>query len=361
MNILFVNSTRTWGGVKTWTLDVAQQLQKSGHAVWIMGRPGPFTEKAGQMGVPTCLSQFGMDFSPLQIMRCALFCRKNRIDRVVVNVGKDMRTAGIAARLLSIPVIHRVGLSGDMCDKWNVRFTQKYIRPNILVPCEQIRNDLPRILPFLSSGDITVIHTGKKVAQSPTQTQAPPLRCVSTSQLNADKGHKEVLIALANLKKKGVEFIYHVVGTGHEETALHTLAAQLGIASDVIWHGFQKDVDSFLSAADIFILPSYKEGLPNSLLEAMAKGLVCLARDVGGVTEAWPKWASGLLLPRRDDGNLLQSRLEDLLTTPIPEIDALKEQFRDHAAQYFNLSTQASLLEQWMRTLRANDHPTTSR
>ncbi|MFA7165378.1 MAG: glycosyltransferase [Desulfoplanes sp.] len=348
MNILFVNSTHKWGGVKTWTLDVAKGLQDLGHSVWIIGRPGPFTDKAEALGISVRRDTFGMDFSPFQIIKTMLLCKKQHIDRVVVNVGKDMRTAGIAARILGIPVIHRIGLSGDMLNKWNVRFAQRYINPRLLVPCEQIRQDLPLALPYLVPDDITVIHTGKKIAEAPSQTTLGPLRCISTSQLNADKGHRDVLTALSHLKKKGITFRYHVVGTGQEESALHTLAAELGINEDIVWHGFQDDVDSLLKDADIFILPSYREGLPNSLLEAMARGLVCITRDVGGVEEIWPEWASSLMVPLNDRDHLLESSLERLLTTPHHEIDALKKRFHQHAKACFELSLQVEKLSAWL-------------
>ncbi len=351
MNILFVNAARNWGGVKTWMIDVAQGLRDLDHQIFFLGRPGPFTEKTQALKFPTNVSNFGMDFSPLLIIKNIIFCKKHHIDRVVVNTGKDIRTAGIAARILSIPVIHRVGLSGDMRPSWNVRFTQQYIKPYLLAPCHQIKRDMPKVIPFLSPHGIKVIHTGKRIASSSTQTKQAPFRCISTSQVNADKGHREVLLALSQLKQQGLDFRYDIVGTGREETALKNLAAELGLGPNVVWHGFQKDVTPFLRKADIFLLPSYREGLPNSLLEAMAQGLVCVARDVGGVQEAWPSWASSLLIPRNDSNQILLHNLRELLTKSSEKIHSLKQKFLKHAAKNFNLEIQVSLLAQWMEGL----------
>ncbi|PIE66216.1 MAG: glycosyltransferase [Desulfobacterales bacterium] len=354
MNILFVNATHNWGGVKTWMIDVALGLRDKGHTIFIMGRPGPFTIKTHELGFHTTISSFGIDFSPFRIAQCMAFCKRHRINRVVVNTGKDIRTAALAARLLAIPVIHRVGSYRDMRNTWKVRLTQQYIKPHILAPCQQIKQDMPKILPWLDPGRITVILDGKAIAQKPTPTGTAPFRCISTSQVNADKGINNVLIILGRLKQQGIPFRYDVVGTGREVARLKALAADLGISSEVVWHGFQKDVIPFLRKADIFILPSVcSEGLPHAMLEAMAQGLVCIARDVGGVIEGWPQepWASPYLLPLDDEEKMLQSSLAKLLTSTPETIQDLKQKFFEHAIAHCNLKTHVDLLDEWIQNL----------
>jgi glycosyltransferase involved in cell wall biosynthesis len=316
MNICFVNSTNKWGGVKSWTLDVARGLSDRGHATLIAGRPGPFIDKAGEMGLDALGLSFGPDFNPLRILGFIKIFKARQTDLVVVNVGKDMRTAGIAAKILGIPVVHRVGLAGDMRNTYKVRLLHKWIRPRILVPCEQIQIGLLQELPYLEPEEITVILTGKEPTPAPPVTVHSPLRFISTSQLNADKGHKDVLEALAALKKQGYAFEYHIVGTGRIEAELKNLATSLGLDDRVIWHGFQKDVRSFLRKADVFLLPSYKEGLPNTLLEAMAEGLVCLARKVGGIKELWPESEARLLIPEPSTHHEFGDELTKILTIP---------------------------------------------
>jgi glycosyltransferase involved in cell wall biosynthesis len=316
MNICFVNSTNKWGGVKSWTLDVARGLADRGHGILITGRPGPFIDKAGEMGLDALGLSFGPDFNPFRIIGFIKIFKARRIDLVVVNVGKDMRTAGIAAKMLGIPVVHRVGLAGDMRNTYKVRLLHKWIRPRILVPCEQIKRGLLQELPYLKPEEITVILTGKEPAPAPPTTVHSPLRFISTSQLNADKGHKDVLEALADLKKQGYAFEYHIVGTGRIEAELKDLTTGLDLDDRVTWHGFQKDVRSFLRKADVFLLPSYQEGLPNTLLEAMAEGLVCLARKIGGIKEAWPESEAWLLIPESSAHNEFANELIRILTIP---------------------------------------------
>jgi len=332
MNICFVNSTNKWGGVKSWTLDVARGLADLGHDILIVGRPGPFIEKAAEKGLDALGLGFGLDFNPLRIHEFRRLFKARKINLVVVNVGKDMRTAGIAAKMLGIPVIHRVGLAGDMLDTYKVRLLHKWIRPSILVPCEQIKRGLLQELPYLRPEEITVVLTGKEPAFAPPVTVHTPLRFISTSQLNADKGHKDVLEALAELKKQGYAFEYHIVGTGRIEAELKNLAAELNLDDRVIWHGFQKDVRSFLRKADVFLLPSYREGLPNTLLEAMAEGLVCVARDVGGIKECWPRSQPHFLIAENSVSQNILHSLYTVLNTPTAQLIDLKKIYWEHAA-----------------------------
>jgi glycosyltransferase involved in cell wall biosynthesis len=316
MNICFVNSTNKWGGVKSWTLDVARGLADREHGILIAGRPGPFIDKAAEMGLNALGLSFGPDFNPLRILGFIKIFKDRNTDLVVVNVGKDMRTAGIAAKMLGIPVVHRVGLAGDMRNTYKVRLLHKWIRPRILVPCEQIKRGLLQELPYLKPEEVTVILTGKEPAPSPPATVHSPLRFISTSQLNADKGHKDVLEALAELKKQGYAFEYHIVGTGRIESELKSLTTSLDLDDRVTWHGFQKDVRSFLRMADVFLLPSHREGLPNTLLEAMAEGLVCVSRNVGGINELWPKSEARLLIPESSTHHDFADELVNMLTVP---------------------------------------------
>ena len=353
MNICFVNSTRKWGGVKSWTLDVAQGLATRGHCVHVIGRPGPFIDTARTLGLSAQNEHFGPDFNPLLIHRLRRFFRATRIDVVVVNVGKDMRSAGVAAKTLGIPVVHRVGLAGDMLDTYKVRILHKWIRPRILVPCEQIKRGLLRELPYLGAEEITIIPTGKKPASTPPANSHRPPRCISTSQLNADKGHADVLDALAELAGRGVNLTYHVVGTGRIADQLRTKAQDLDLGDRVIWHGFQTDVRALLRQADIFLLPSHREGLPNALLEAMAEGLICVARNVGGVAEVWP--ASIPLLPLDARGPDIARALEDVARLDETELLARKRLFWEHARAN-SLEIMAERLERFFLDTREHAH-----
>jgi glycosyltransferase involved in cell wall biosynthesis len=83
----------------------------------------------------------------------------------------------------------------------------------------------------------------------------------------------------------------------------------------VQWWGFKPDVENALSQATLSCLPSYREGLPKSLLESLAMGLPCIATDVPGCREAVIDGVNGLLVPVRDAAALAQA-IERLLSDP---------------------------------------------
>jgi glycosyltransferase involved in cell wall biosynthesis len=347
MKIAFVNATRRFGGVKAWTLDAAQGLSRLGHSPLIVARPGPFLDQALAAGLDARPYGFGMDYSPLAVAWFRRLFKAEAVDLVVCNVGKDLRTAGIAARLAGIPVVHRVGLPRDMRGGLKVWLTHRFLRPRLLAPCASIQEEMARELSFIKAGDITVIHTGKAPAPAPSPTHTPR-RLVATSQLNPDKGHADLLLALALLARRGQAFTCAILGTGSAEAELKAQAADLGLSERVEWLGFQADVRGRLAQADIFVLPSRSEGLPNTLLEAMAEGLLPVARNVGGVAEVWPPGLPEFLLPREATAMDLAEALGWALDLDDATLASAKAAAWEHMREHFSLERQARALAEWL-------------
>lgn len=355
MRIVYVNSTHKWAGVKTWTLDTAAWLKAHGHEVTIFGRPGPFTDKSRVLDIETFAVDFGGDFNPARILSFARFFRARHTDVLVANVGKDLRTAGMAAKLCGVPVLHRVGLPGDMRNSGKVRLMHRFIKPRILVPSHATKAGLLECLPHLRPEEVAVIHTGKPLAQKPLEPVRRPLRLVVSSRLSQEKGHADLLRALAVLRSQGLTFSLDVLGTGPVEEELKALAASLGLDGYVNWLGFSTDVTARLRACDAFVLPSYAEGLPNTLLEAMAQGLCPVARDVGGVREIWPSSGLDGLLAGMEPADLL-APLERLLRADDAQIMAWKLAAWEQCRKAFDIDSQAKLFEDLLRGMAAGGH-----
>jgi len=327
VRIVFANGTHKWGGVKTWTLSVAEGLIGQGHQVLILARPGTFLHQARALGCATAAISFGPDYNPAAILRIVRLLRCWQPDVLCGNVGKDLRTAGIAARLLGIPVIHRIGLAGDVRPGLASWLDAHLLRPHLVAPCQEVLHGVQMQVPALRRCPGSVIRTGKKSVPRPPKGRTPIPRLVSASQLTPDKDHATALYALGLLRRRGLAFHYDVYGTGPLAPSLAQLASRLGIADAVTWHGFVTDVPQRLVGADIFLLPSTREGLPNALLEAMAAGLVCVARDVGGIKEVWPQGAAHLLLTPQSQPEDMAKTIIDLILLPPEEFDHLRRAF----------------------------------
>jgi glycosyltransferase involved in cell wall biosynthesis len=95
-----------------------------------------------------------------------------------------------------------------------------------------------------------------------------------------------------------------IIGTGFDEDKLRNLASKLGITNNVRFLGHSREVVKYYQASDIFVLPSYAEGMPNSLLEAMACGLPVIASRIGGVVDVVEDGKSGILVEPGDVSGL---------------------------------------------------------
>lgn len=107
---------------------------------------------------------------------------------------------------------------------------------------------------------------------------------LSVGELNNNKNHEIVIRTMAKLKEYDVfEKIHYVIcGEGEKKEFLNTLADSFGIASHVHMLGFRDDVADIYGCADAFIFMSKREGLPVSLMEAMAAGLPIICSNIRG-------------------------------------------------------------------------------
>ena len=126
---------------------------------------------------------------------------------------------------------------------------------------------------------------------------------VFVGRITEDKGIRELLAAFSALRAE----------TGRPPVFLALVGWTEDYAGDkldvpgVFRPGFQEDIRSWLEAADAFVLPSYREGFPNSLLQAGAMELPSIATDICGCNEIVKDGVNGLLVPARDEEALRQA------------------------------------------------------
>jgi glycosyltransferase involved in cell wall biosynthesis len=129
---------------------------------------------------------------------------------------------------------------------------------------------------------------------------------LAVGRLSREKGHSVLMLAFKILLKsrpaESTRLV--VVGDGPERRALLAAAESAGIADRVIFAGQVDDVRHYYKIADVMALPSYTEGSPNVLLEAMAAGVPIVATAVGGVPEIVTDGESALLTPAGDAPSL---------------------------------------------------------
>ncbi|MCX5752897.1 MAG: glycosyltransferase [Candidatus Krumholzibacteria bacterium] len=128
---------------------------------------------------------------------------------------------------------------------------------------------------------------------------AQPL-VIAVGRLEPEKNYELLVRAIDRLRARFPSIRCLLVGDGRCRAALASLVDSLGLASRVTLTGARADIPDLLGAADVFVLSSLKEGLPVSLLEAMAAGRGIVATSVGGIPETIRDGESGLLVPSGD-------------------------------------------------------------
>lgn len=124
---------------------------------------------------------------------------------------------------------------------------------------------------------------------------------ISVGELNKNKNNITVISAVGMLKNPSIHYI--ICGEGSELSQLRDRAKKLQISQNVHFLGYRKDIKELYATSDIFVLPSVREGLSRSLMEAMACGLPCVASKVRGNVDLIEDGVGGYLCnPADTDG-----------------------------------------------------------
>jgi glycosyltransferase involved in cell wall biosynthesis len=144
----------------------------------------------------------------------------------------------------------------------------------------------------------------------------------AVGRLAAEKGFDVLIRSIHALLSQGIDVRLAIVGEGGERAHLERLAMELGVADRVQLPGWQADVRGYFEAMDVFALSSYREGLPNVLLEAMALEVPVVATRVNGVPRLVQDGRNGSLVEPGDLAGLTAA-LGGLLRSA-----AMRDEFR---------------------------------
>jgi glycosyltransferase involved in cell wall biosynthesis len=167
-----------------------------------------------------------------------------------------------------------------------------------------------------------------------------------------EKGLETWLRAAALVTQRMPQARFVLVGEGKDNVTLgelKRLANQLGIADRIYFPGYRSDLLSVYSAFDLFLLSSRREGLPNSILEAMAMGVPVVTTDVAGAKEVVLDGETGYVLPQGDVGGIAHA-----LTT-LAENERLRNRVsqtaRDRLVHEFSFSNRLQRIETLYETV----------
>ncbi|MBN1558195.1 MAG: glycosyltransferase, partial [Lentisphaerae bacterium] len=172
---------------------------------------------------------------------------------------------------------------------------------------------------------------------------------ITVARLHPQKGHGTLIAAARGVCAEFPDVRFVWVGDGPERARLEAAVHAAGLDSAVILLGVRMDIWDLLAAADVFVLPSFWEGLPNAVLEAMAAGLPVAASRVDGCAEAVEDGVTGILVEPGDPVALGEAvrhilrdaRLADAMSQAgrerVHRMFALRETVRCYNALYCGL------------------------
>ena len=140
-------------------------------------------------------------------------------------------------------------------------------------------------------------------------------------RLVREKGTLEFVRAAAAVAARRPDAVFAMIGAPLESdrddclAEIEALRSSLGLGDRLALLGYRRDVPAILAALELFVLPSWREGMPRSVLEAMAAGLPVVATDIRGCREEIVEGETGLLVPPRDPA-ALASAIASLLDRP---------------------------------------------
>lgn len=311
----------------------ALELKRRGHDVLLLSPPGPYGERLRALGLrwqPVPMQRRSLN--PLRELVLLLHLwRLLRRERVSLMHGFTIKCAiygSLAARFAGVARVNAVAGMGYV-------FISDSLRARLLRPVVRallgwalggrrarlILQNSDDVAMFVQSGladkdEIRLIRgSGVDCARFGAVAHQPDpersgTRVLLASRLLWDKGIGEYVAAARRLRAQGAAIRFLLAGEPDAgNPAAIPLETVRGWAAEGVieWLGHAEDMPALYASVDIVVLPSYREGLPKSLIEAAACGLPLVSTDVPGCREVVTDGVDGLLVPVRDADALAEA------------------------------------------------------
>ncbi|MDP6339989.1 MAG: glycosyltransferase [Candidatus Marinimicrobia bacterium] len=356
LNIFFSNSisAHKWGGGEKWMIGAARGLKARGHEVTLSGKANSvFLRKAKDANLDILPLNIYADYNLFKIWHTKRILKRKRVDVIVLNLNKDIRVAGIAARMAKVPVIIARNGIQLFSDKWKHKKTIGIV-DGIITNSESIRNAY-NTFPWMAQEKTTVIYNGLKMngmvepADVHTIWNIPKdnLVFVAAGRLTGQKGFDLLIEATSRMNGSARPFTVLIAGMGKNRKALEKQIDESQLNGSVKLIGFQNNLPAILKAADYIIMPSRQEGMPNVVMESMALGKPVLAANVNGVPELMNHRKTGFIFEPRKVNAICKAMDFALENYGSDEIANWGSAAKKHVEDHFTLDTMIDRLESY--------------
>lgn len=334
--ILYVITKSNWGGAQSYVYDLATKVPEKFEKVVALGGNGPLKEKLEKADIRTIsLPWLARDVNPfrdfLVFKKLISLFKEEKPDIIHLNSSKIGALGALAGRIAKVPNIIFTAHGWAFREErpqwqktiikllswctmlWSHKIITvskrdareasdfAFVKKKIIL----IHNGIPEIT-FLESSE------AKKILLEKESTNS--LWVGTIGELHKNKGHKYAIEALALIQRKH-EVMFFIIGEGEERRTLEKMIADLDLSLKVVLFAKKESAAMLLSAFDIFLFPSIKEGLPYAILEAGQAGLPVIASAVGGIPEIITDMESGILIRPKSSEEIVKA-FDYLLSHP---------------------------------------------
>lgn len=294
-----------------------RSLTKAGNTVYIVAPKGWLTDELSEYGervftfdstkegrrlVSEVINQYHPDVTNTFILSGGVMgtagWRRLRYGKLFITVNNPVIYDGIVwYKKFIYPLLYR----------WMSRFASAF-----LVKSDAVRDEVKRVInerrPVLSiKNGIDFKIFDKDLQYTDLRQQLgiseEDIVVSNVAVLNERKGQKHIIEAVAKLREKyPIKLV--IAGDGPARESLENETRIQKVDDLVYFLGSRSDVNCVLANSDVFVLSSYHEGLPNSLMEAMAMGLPCVATDVGGVRQLIEDGRNGIIIKPKSSSDI---------------------------------------------------------
>lgn len=298
-----------WGGQEIRVVQESLGMLQRGYQVSLAAPPNSrIYARARDAGIPVIAAEFRKK-NPLSYLRMRAEIERGRFDIVNTHSSSDSWVAGIAAKMAACKpkIIRTRHISAPLPTSFSTRFIYEVIPDAVMTTGEEIRANMIQVNGF-TADKIFSVPTGIDLERFHPETVAPAFRPPGfavgmVGVLRSWKGHAYFLEAIPEMLRNIPDACFYIAGDGPQKRHLDEAVQKLPYRDRIIFLGHREDIPNVMAAMDVIVHPSYaNEGVPQTLLQALAMGKAVVASDAGAIREIIINEETGLLIePRRPD------------------------------------------------------------
>ena len=328
VRVLYISHAFMVGGAEDMVLNLVRYLpERFAPSVMCINHAGPIGAEMAAAGVP--LRVLGLTpglarpFDFVRLRDAVFACEPHIVHTFLLTASLYGR---LAAMLAGVPIVigsevniyQRKARLHTLAERWLMRGTDAVVASAVAVRdfyVEQVGADRAKVEVIHNAVDWSQLQTTMSREEMRASLSIPAAAPVAgiVGRLTEQKAHRVLFDAMA--RRSSLSNLHLIVtGDGELRDELRQRAESLGLSTRVHFTGIRRDVGNVLGAVDLFVMPSFWEGLPLALVHAMGAGLPVVASAVAGVPEVVRHGETGLLVQPGDvDGlaNALARLVDD--------------------------------------------------